>query len=158
MMNFKEYFQKNDNMKEEKGDIQKTLSRLPVNHAVLLKNFKWTFHGGNTLNGDDNHVGYVDDRNKEVAVAAPWNYGREFTILHEVGHKVWEKFVQPNEDLVLLWNKIVKIMTPEQKKDKSLQQEPEEIFCMVYAQKYAKNKMEKFNNPLWEKFVNNLPD
>ena len=66
--------------------------------------------------------------------------------------------MQPNEDLVLLWNKIVKIMTPEQKKDKSLQQEPEEIFCMVYAQKYAKNKMEKFNNPLWEKFVNNLPD
>lgn len=156
-MRFREFIQQNDGMDEEKRDIAKTLSRLPPSHAALVKGYHWKFHAGNTLNGDDQHVGYIDDKAKEIAVAAPWNYGREFTILHEVAHKVWEKFIAPSRQLVHEWHQIVRKMTNKQKGDDSLQQEPEELFCMSYAQHYAKNKIAKFENPLWQQFIANLP-
>jgi hypothetical protein len=149
-------FMSHDGMDEEKKDIEKTLSRLPSSHRQLVQNYRWKFHPGNTLNGDDEHVGYIDDNDKEIAVAGPWNYGREFTILHEVGHKVWERLVPP--EMKHRWHQIASKMTPAQKEDESLKQEPEEIFCMCYAQKYAQNKMEKFNNPLWQKFMEDLPE
>ena len=105
MLSFKKFLQ--DNMKEEKSDIKKTLSKIPHSHSYLVKDYDWEFHTGNTLNGDDEHIGYIDDKRKEIAVSGPWNYGREFTILHEVGHKVWEKFILPNKKLVEKWKKIV---------------------------------------------------
>ncbi len=157
MMRFREFVQQKDNMQGAMQDVKETLAKLPPSHAALVHGFQWKFHAGNTLNGDEEHVGYMDDNSREIAVAAPWNYGREFTILHEVAHKVWEKFVMPNQQLVQQWYKLAQHMTPEQQHDKSLQQEPEELFCMSYAQKYTKNKIEKFNNPLWEKFIGNLP-
>lgn len=155
MMRFRKFME--DDMSGEKLDIQTTLSQLPPGHAALVQGFKWRFHAGNTLNGDEEHVGYVDDASKEIAVAAPWNYGREFTILHEVAHKVWEKFVAPNPRLVQQWYAIVQKMTPEQQNDDSLRQEPEELFCMAYAQRYTKNKIEKFKNHLWERFIDQIP-
>lgn len=156
MMRFRE-FVKNAGLEEEMQDIKKTLAKLPPSHAALVKGYHWKFHAGNTLNGDTQHVGYVDDNTKEIAVAAPWNYGREFTILHEVGHKVWENYIAPHPQLVHQWNHLVMHMTPEQKGNDTLKQEPEELFCMSYAQKYAENKIEKFDNPLWQKFIDQIP-
>jgi hypothetical protein len=150
MKTFKEFFQQNDNMIEEKGDIKKTLSKLPSSHSQLVKGFKWKFHGGNTLNNDDKHVGYIDDSSKEIAVAAPWNYGREFTILHEVGHKVWENFVKPYPELVEKWTNIVKRTRNKQK------QSPEELFCHAYANFYVKNKIVIHDHPEWRDFIKNL--
>lgn len=142
-------FMQQDNMEDEKADISKTLSKLPPSHAALVKNYQWKFHPGNTLNGDDDHVGYVDDASKEIAVAGPWNYGREFTILHEVGHKVWEHFVTPQ--MKQHWEHIVA-----HTKDKQ-NQEPEELFCMAYANHYAKNKIVIHTHKEWEDFIKRLP-
>lgn len=145
MMNFKQFMQ--DNMDEEKGDIQKTLSKLPPSHASLVRGYKWKFHAGNTLNGDDKHVGYIDDREKEIAISGPWNYGREFTILHEVAHKVWEKYIAPNPQLVRQWEQIVARTKNKQN------QEPEELFCHAYANFYVKNKIVIHDHPEWREFI-----
>lgn len=150
IMRFKEFIQ-SGNMGEEKKDISHMLTKLPPAHRDLVKGWQWKFHAGNTLNGDDEHVGYMDDAGKEIAVAAPWNYGREFTILHEIGHKVWENLVSPQ--LKQEWLQVVQHKTPKQMHDKTLMQEPEELFCMSYAQHFASNKIEKFDNPLWQRFI-----
>jgi hypothetical protein len=147
-MRFREFVQQQE-MEEEKRDIEKTLSKLPQSHAALVKGYRWRFHAGNTLNGDDEHVGYIDDADKEIAVAGPWNYGREFTVLHEVGHKVWEKFV--NTQLRQQWHDIVA-------KTKNRQdQNDEELFCMSYSNYYAKNKIVIHDHPEWKQFVSGLP-
>ena len=141
-------------MDEEKQDVQKTLAKLPPSHAALVNGFQWKFHAGNTLDGDTQHVGYMDSGNREIAVAAPYNYGREFTILHEIAHRVWEHM---NSNLKRHWNQLAQDMTDHQKQDKSVNQEPEEKFCMAYAQHYAKNKLVKFANPKWDQFIAQLP-
>lgn len=147
---FREFLQQ-DAMDEEKRDIQKTLGKLPPAHAALVQGYRWKFHPGNTLNGDDEHVGYIDDNDREIAVAGPWNYGREFTILHEVGHKVWERYVQPQPQLVQQWTHIVN-----NTKDKQ-DQEPEELFCMAYANHFVKNKIVIHTHKEWDDFIKRLP-
>lgn len=144
----------NETASEEKKDIAATLQKIPPSHAALVQGFKWKFHGGNTLNGDDQHVGYMDDGDKEIAIAAPYNYPREFTILHEIAHRVWEKI--PRE-LQAKWNQLAMHMTDRQKQDPSLRQSPEELFCMSYAQVYGTTKLVKFDNPLWTQFIKQLP-
>lgn len=136
-------------MEEEQQDIARTLGKIPPSHAALVKGFKWKFHAGNTLNGDEKHVGYMDRQEKEIAIAGPWNYGREFTILHEIGHRVWEGFVPP--EMKLLWLKIVANTKNRQN------QEPEELFCMAYANRYAKNKIVIHDHPAWHKFIDSVP-
>lgn len=134
---------------EEVSDIRKLLNKLPNAHANLVKGFKWKFQPGNTLHGDKQHVGYMDDLNKEIAVAAPWNYGREFTILHEIAHRVWENLVSP--EMKSNWNKIVK--NTDDKQDQSA----EELFCMAYANYYTKNKVVVHDHPEWREFIEELP-
>jgi hypothetical protein len=150
-MTFKEFMQMmgGDGMAEEKDDIQKTLGKLPKSHAALVKGYRWKFHAGNTLNGDDEHVGYIDDGDQEIAVAGPWNYGREFTILHEVGHKVWENFVDPH--MRQMWSQIVSRTKHKQN------QNPEELFCMAYANEYVKNKIVIHTHKEWSDFIKRLP-
>lgn len=152
-MRFREFIQQQmmsgDSMDEEKRDIHKTLSKLPPSHAALVKDYQWKFHAGNTLNGDDQHVGYVDDGSHEIAVAGPWNYGREFTILHEVGHKVWDHFVTPQ--MKQEWHHIV--ANTKNRQD----QEPEELFCMAYANHYVKNKIVIHTHKAWEQFIARIP-
>ena len=132
---------------EEQRDIAQLLSKLPQHHSALVKGYHWKFHAGNTLNGDSQHVGYVDPNSKEIAVAGPWNYGREFTILHEVGHKVWERYVQPTPKLEQMWSQIVA-------RTKNRQDQPaEELFAMAYANHYVKNKIVIHTHPEWEQFV-----
>lgn len=157
---FKEFMQMGDGMEEEKRDIKKTLSRLPPSHRALVDGFKWKFHAGNTLNGDDEHVGYMDDGQKEIAVAGPWNYGREFTVLHEVAHKVWERMppaLQKQWHHVVANTKNKHNQSLDQDAAESLDQSPEELFCMVYATVYAKHKLLTYSNPEWMNFIKRLP-
>lgn len=138
-----------DDISEEEKDIKRTLSKIPKGHAKLVQGYKWKFEPGNTLNGDDEHIGYIDDSEKEIAVAAPWNYGREFTILHEIGHRVWDRL---SPYLKREWEQIVKNTKRKQN------QSPEELFCMAYANHYAKNKIVIHDHNTWHKFIERLPE
>ena len=134
---------------EEVDDINRMLNKLPKHHKKLVNGFKWKFHAGNTLKGDDEHVGYMDDEEQEIAIAAPWNYGREFTILHEIAHRVWESIVP--DEMKEEWGKIVKGTKDKQPQGK------EELFCMAYANHYAKNKISVHDHPEWDTFIKGIP-
>lgn len=158
-MRFKKYLESNSDMGEEKEDVLKTLNKIPHSHRNLIKDFSWKFQGGNTLKGDDKHVGYMDSQEKEIALAAPWNFPREFTALHEIAHVVFERL--PNQ-LKQQWAQIVQRNISQQAKENpqakdSLSQDPEELFCHVYATFYAKHKIATYNNPEWMNFIKNLP-
>ena len=137
--------------KEQESNIKDTLKKLPPAHQVLVAPYKIKWHGDNTLSGDDGHIGIVNPQSNTMTIAAPWNYGREYTFLHEIAHKVWEKFVAPNPQLVKLWSQVVK-----QNKNR-MKQNDEELFCMAYSNHYAKNKIVVHTHPAWEKFIANLP-
>jgi hypothetical protein len=143
MLTFRTFFEN-----EETKNLQHMLGKLPASHRALVKGYNFKLHGGNTLDGDDEHVGYMDDHGKEIAVAAPWNYGREFTILHEIAHRVWEHLP---DHIKKAWHKVVTANPKRQK------QSPEELFCMAYANYYVKNKVVVHDHPLWHKFIENLP-
>lgn len=133
---------------EEDKDFLRTLSKLPKSHADLVKGYTFKLQSGNTLKGDDDHIGYVQDQPKEIVVAAPWNYGREFTFLHEVGHRVYDKL---GNDIKSHWAKLL-ARTPNRQK-----QSPEEMFCMAYAAAYAKNPPSIHHHPEWVAFIKHLP-
>lgn len=145
-MNFRKFLEN-----EEKNDVLNTLSKIPQSHSALVQGFNWKFHPGNTLNGDNKHVGYMDDHEREIAVAAPWNYGREFTILHEIAHKVWEKL--PPE-LQKAW---VQLVSSTHRPREEQQQEPEEMFAMAYATAYVKHPPITYAFPKWIEFIKSLP-
>jgi hypothetical protein len=132
---------------EEQKNIKTTLNKLPKAHKALVKGYKYSFQGGNTMKGDDEHIGEVDPNTKKIVVAAPWNYGREFTILHEIGHMVYETLTPKQKKQ---WAKITKNTEKKQK------QTPEELFCMAYANTYAKHKIEIHNHEEWGKFIRAL--
>lgn len=145
-MKFKEYSEMSDNCKK---DIEKTLKKVPREHAKLIKDYKIIFEPLNALKNDKNHIGLIDEKNKTITIAAPWNYSREFTLLHELGHAVWKYFVtDQNKEK---WKILLKDVKEKNKKD--LNQNEEEIFCMIYAQIYAKNKLEKYDHKVLIDFV-----
>ena len=148
MMSFKKFFQ--NEADEEKRDIANLLAKLPPQHAALVQGYRWRFQGGNTLSGDDQHVGYMDSKDKEICVAAPWNYARDFTVLHEIAHRIWETFVQPNPQLVQQWKQIV--ANTKKRQD----QPPEELFSHAYAATYCKNPPAIHYHKEWVEFVKNL--
>lgn len=148
-MSFKQFLIKSeDSYKEE---ISKTLKKLPSSHSALIKGFKFEFQGGNTLKFDNGHVGSIDVKNKKIIIAAPWSYGREWTLLHELGHLIYANFLNPN--LIKEWKKIAK-STKMKKEDR---QDPQELFCHAYSSFYAKNSVVKFNFPEWDQFIRNVP-
>ncbi len=147
MKSFAEYLFEREKSEEEKNLLH-TLGKLPKAHAALVKGYKWSFQDGNTLDGDDKHVGVIDDKKKKITVAAPWNYGREFTALHEIAHRVWEKYM--TKELRAEWSKVVK-----KNKDR-MKQNDEELFCMAYANAYANQQVVVHTHPAWEKFVKSL--
>lgn len=128
---------------EEEKNVQDTLKKLPKNHADLIKGFKVKFTPNNTLKNDKNHIGYI--HKDEIVVAAPYNYGREFTFLHEIAHMVWEKLI--SNDLKKEWNNLYK------KYKKDLKQNAEEIFCMVYANIHTKHKLKTYEKEELENFI-----
>lgn len=148
MMSFKQFFQ--DDADEEKRDIAKLLAKIPKQHAALVDGFRWRFQAGNTLHGDDQHVGYMDPHDKTICVAAPWHYARDFTVLHEIAHRVWEHYVAPQPQLVQQWKQIVA-------NTKNRQDQPaEELFSMAYAATYAKNPPAIHLHRTWVAFIKNL--
>lgn len=138
--------------KESEKDIEKTLSKIPENHRNLIKDYKISFQQSNSLHRDEKHIGVIDEKNKTITIAAPWNYGREFTLLHEIAHAVWKYLVseQKKEE----WSRLFKEAKSKNKKD--LSQNEEEIFCMTYAQYYAKNKLKKFDHKNLLEFVSKI--
>jgi len=144
MLTFKNFIES-----EEDENIKDTLKKLPKSHSDLVHGYQFTLKGGNTLPGDDDHIGYMDDHKKKIAVAAPWHYGREFTVLHEIAHRVWETLVP--DELKHKWKEIVERTKNKQK------QSAEELFCMAYANFYAKHQMVIHDHPEWNKFIRDLP-
>lgn len=136
--------------KEQKNNIRSTLERIPKKHKILIRGYKLKWHHDNTLPGDREHVGLINPINKTITVAAPYRYSREFTFLHELGHKVWEVFVLPYPELVKEWKKIVK-----KTKDK-LHQNAEELFCHGYAGTYAEHPPMVHHHEEWIKFIKKL--
>lgn len=134
---------------EEKRDVRKTLEKIPKGHSDLVKGYEISFQASNTLKGDKGHVGFIDEENKKIIVSSPWNYGREYTLLHEVGHAVWKYALDDGKKKE--WKKILAMVKSKNKKD--LDQDDEEIFCMCYAQHYAKNKLCKYDHPRLDKFI-----
>jgi hypothetical protein len=132
----------------EDEDVEKTLSKLPRHHQELVKGFKFLFEPHNTLKGDDGHVGVITNSpRKIIRVAAPWRYSREFTVIHEVAHLVYEMFVkgsQTEKD----WEKL-SLSTKNRKKDESA----EELFCHGYAAMFAQFPPEIHYHQEWIKFM-----
>ncbi len=137
---------------KDNEDVEKALAKLPKGHRELVKGFKVVFEPNNTLKGDKGHVGVImTSPKRQIKVASPWNYGRGFCFLHEVGHLVWEKFM--SDELRKKWKAICS-RTKEKKKDEP----PEELFCHAYANTYANQQIVIHTHPEWEKFIKNLPD
>lgn len=131
----------------EDDDVKATLAKIPKSHQKLVKGFKIVFEPRNTLEGDDGHVGMVINKPKKmIRIASPWNYGREFTLLHEVAHLVWAVFMTP--ELKKEWGAITK-----RTKDKKKDENEEELFCHSYANTYAKNKVTIHDHAEWDKFI-----
>jgi hypothetical protein len=142
---------------EEKANVKKTIAKLPAGHQELLRGYKFRYQGGNTLKGDDENIGYIyQDR---IVVAAPWNYGREFTTLHEIAHLVYE--YKMTKQLKKEWEELVNRTKEQQvklvkKKGKSadaLNQNAEELFSMAYANTYAGTQVVKYDHPEWIEFI-----
>ena len=151
-MDFKKYlFGEEAGQIKESGDVQETLAKLPKSHKKLLSGYKFSFQGGNTLKGDDGHIGSNDLHKKTIVVSAPWNYGREFALLHEIGHVIYMYLIGPCKHKTEQWKKVVR-----NTKAEKVNQDIEELFCHAYANTYAKNKIVIHNHPTWEKFVKEL--
>jgi hypothetical protein len=132
----------------ENKDVNKTLRKLPKDHFDLIKKYKIQFEPNNTLKGDSDHIGFIDEEKKKIKVAAPWRYGREFTLLHEIAHAVWKYKV--SEEKKKEWSKIIKNTKNKQK------QNNEELFCMAYANYYSRHKVEIHNHEKWNNFIKSL--
>lgn len=154
--NFKTYLEN-----EEHKNVTKMLQSLPSGHRKLLDGYKFKFTPKNVLNGDKNHIGYI--YKKKIVVAAPWNYGRAFTTLHEIAHLVWEK--KMSKEIIKKWSDLLKKTKSEfsktlpKKSRESLNQNAEEIFSMVYANVYSKHALLTYSHPDWMKFImEEVPD
>ena len=142
MESFKSFFLE---ASEQEKNIKQTLAKLPKTHSNLIKGYKFKWEAGNTLKAHDDHVGIINPNTKEIRIAAPWSYGREWVLVHEIGHKVFEKWMTP--ELIKKWNAILKRTKHKQ------QQNSEELWCMAYANHFCKNKIEIHNHPEWDEFI-----
>ena len=133
---------------EQEANIKATLNKLPPSHRELVSHYKIKWHGDNTLKGDNGHIGIVNPNNKTITIAAPWNYGREFTFLHEIAHKVFERFM--TKEMLAAWKKVL-AQNPNRMK-----QNAEELWCMNYANYFVKNKIMVHSHPEWEAYMKNF--
>lgn len=158
MDNFKKFFTES----EEADNVKEMIKRLPKGHQSLLNGYKFKYTCGNTLTGDNGHIGLI--KNTNITVAAPWNYSRNFGTLHEVGHLIWQEKMTPK--LKKEWSDLVKKTMKDQKeyckkhnqKTDALDQGDEELFCMSYAQYYASTGVIKYENKEWKEFIKNIPE
>jgi len=145
MNGFRAYFL--EQTKEQEENIKKTLAKLPAAYQTLIKDYKIKWHHDNTLMGDDGHIGIINPNNKTITIAAPWNYGREFTFLHEVSHKIFEKYMAPYPERIKEWKKVLV------KHKKRMKQNLEELWCMNFANYFSKNKIVAHTHPEWESYM-----
>jgi len=156
-MNFKLFL---ENSEEYSSDIKKTLGKIPKDHANLIKGYKVKFEPENTLKNDSGHVGFIDEEKKIIRIAAPWNYSRSFTFLHEVAHAVWKYKMSSAQKKE--WSDLLKSTKENQKKNisskskNSLNQNSEEVFCMAYASKYSKHPVVTYDNKKWISFIGKI--
>ncbi len=142
-------------------DLKETLGKIPALHRKLASRYKFLFQPGNELKGDGEHIGLIDDKNKTITVAAPWNYSRSFTILHEIGHLIWNGLL--DDATKNKWRSLLDSTIKDHKKNippksrSALNQNAEELFCMSYAATYSKHPVETFNHPKWLEFIKKLP-
>jgi hypothetical protein len=145
MIDFKIFLENSE--AEEQKNTEELISVLPARHQKLLHKFKITYTPKNTLKGDNAHIGYIY-KNK-IVVAAPWNYSRKFTTLHEIAHLVWEYLVEKKQKQE--WSKIVKGTKNRQK------QNEEELFCMAYGCFYSQDHCPRIHDHKeWNKFISKL--
>jgi hypothetical protein len=132
-------------------DLKKTLKKLPKRHSQLVAKHRFVFQPGNELKGDGEHIGIIDNKRRTITVAAPWNFGREMTVLHEIGHLVWNILLTKEQQQK--WAKIAK----RTKLPKDAKQNPEELFCMAYGATYAHRPPAAYLHDEWERFIKALP-
>lgn len=143
---------------EEERNVKRLLDELPDGHRQLLKGYKFRYTPGNTLNGDNQHIGYI--HKDRIVVAAPWNYSRAFTTLHEIAHLVWEYLM--DKDMKKEWSELVKktkadhVASLNKAQRKSLDQGPEEIFCMAYAARFSNHAPGIWSNEKWFEFMDRV--
>lgn len=134
-------------------EVKETLDKLPKSHKSLVNGYKYRFQNGSTLRGEKDAVGMIhinNDKKKEIHVASPWRYSRGFTMLHEIGHLVWEN--KMTQKLKNKWKIIVK-----NTKNKA-KQSAEELFCMAYACHYMKDHCVRIHDhPEWHDFIAKIP-
>jgi hypothetical protein len=142
-MEFKQF------VESQESDIEATLAKIPKKHKALVKGYKFKFQDGNTLKGDDGHVGITDEDNKTITICAPWVYARQFTTLHEIAHLLWK---QMTPKLKKEWELLIK-QTKMKKQDR---QNAEELFCMAYGATYTKHPPLTYCHKKWIKFIKKL--
>jgi hypothetical protein len=158
-MNFKLFL---ENTEEYQKDLKNVLKNIPKSHAALIKGYEIKFEPTNTLKNDSNHIGFIDEENKKIRIAAPWNYSRCFTFLHEIAHAVYK--YKLNKNLRKEWADIIKSTKKDQKKSlskkchSSLNQNSEELFCMAYASFYSRHVVSTYDNKSWKKFIEKIPN
>ena len=142
-MSFKIFLEK----KEEEKDIENLLNKLPKKHKDLLKNFNFKYTPGNTLDNDKDHIGVI--LKNKITVAAPWNYSRKFTTLHEIAHLIWEEIVTKEQKKE--WSEIVKKTKGKQN------QNNEELFCMAYGCYYSNKHCPRIHDhETWNEFIKKI--
>ncbi len=133
-------------LEAKEDDISDTLSKLPKSHKKLVDGYKIEFQNGSSLQGDGSHVGYVDDEKKKIVIAAPWNYSRCHTLLHEIAHLIYKEKMTP--ELRKEWAILVKNTKNKQKQD------AEELFAHTYACFYMKLYCPKIcDHVKWNEFI-----
>ena len=136
---------------KEDEDVAKTLRKIPPHHQALVRGYKFVFEPGNTLHGDKGHVGMIVSRpRKLVRIAGPWRYSREFTVLHEIAHLVYEMYVR-GTPVEKKWADVA-LNTPGRKMDEPA----EELFCHAYAAMFADHPPGIHRHQEWIRFLKNV--
>ena len=140
MESFKQYMRDNT-------DVEKSLAKLPKAFRKLVDGFHIKLVDGHTLPGDKDHVGVITTEPKrQIKIACPWNYPREFALFHEVGHLAFEKYVRGTK-----WEEEWKL-TCKKNLHRKKQEPDEENWCHAFSNHFVKNKVVLHTHPEWEKY------
>jgi hypothetical protein len=144
MKGFKQYV-------TEDEDVANTIAKLPKDFQELVKGYKFLFEPHNTLKGDDGHVGMITNKPKKIIrIAGPWRYSRDFVVLHEIAHLVYEAYIR-GTSLEKEWEIIAK-NTKNKKEDETA----EELMCHAFAATYCEHPPVIHYHPEWVKFIKKL--
>jgi hypothetical protein len=154
MNGFRNFLEANANK-----EAKESLKKLPPKHRALIKGYKFKFETGCNLKGYPDAIGLIhldNPKNKMIQIAAGWRYGREFAMLHEIGHLVWNNLLSKEQKQT--WHKIAQKTRPKIKKNDPAvaKQDDEEFFCHSYANYFVYNKVSKYDFDEWQKFIKKI--